>query len=594
MSPVGKCWAPFMTEVARAAALIEDIASQEQRLDDIRDRFLERVDDPESSVARAVNWMLGYWFIEASDAAARSRYEAPFAPMLELKGGVFPPYLYALPNSETVVAIWTELAGFVRHPAIKARVSDLLWCIRTGDNRHRHARDAIGSYLSAANVAEADQQGNDGLLDCVLSLGRAFELSLEINAPDLKAGVLSRIEDLLRQELHSEEASARPGVWMRLFTPLVSLEVGERPSDLDELLAGAHALVTDQPDIRLALFQMQERVARGDQSATRKIRRNAVAMLIMVARRQVDGLTRQHWFIEALELARENGVGHRTERRIRRALQQIDLSSFDWQEHAISSEISGDEIEQWIDAIVGDDRLEQALVRFALAGGPPIGERAKTEQTVDELSQRFVLQNLFTRVVADERGYQIRRVDRPEDKRSLDILEHEARNVQIDGSLRQFALDRISERYATEATSLQHFFQTDLIDANQADAFARAFEHFWSDRPDEALLVSLPRIEAVLRTLLDLAGGVIYQPPRNHRPGRVLGMGDVLRGLEELLSHAEADWLRCFRVALTEPVPGLNLRNKHMHGLAEQASKQDAAVVLRLAAVLRLLEVRSR
>jgi len=581
-------------DVASAAAMLEDIAAHGQTLEDIRERFIERVDEPDSAVARAVNWMLGYMLIESPDLRARSRYGTPFAPMWESRESVFPPHLDALPNREAVVSIWEEIAPLVHHSPIKGRVSDLLWCVGSGGDRHRHARNAIESYLSVAAAVSRREPDIEQLLDAVSGIVRGHELSLEINAPDLQLRVRERIAGLLRQELQSEEAGAQPGVWMRLFAPLVGLEPKDRPSDLGELVAKAHVLVTDNPDIRLALLQMQEQLARGDQSLTRSIRRRAVAMLIMRARQQTNGLARQHRFLEALELTRQKGVGRRTERRIRRGLQQIDPSSFDWQEYSSSSYITDEEIEEWIDSIVGDDGLESALDRFALAGGSPVGDRERTEHTDNELAQRFVLRHLVTRVVADEHGRQIRRAEDPVDKRSLDILEHEAGNVQLDGALRQLALDRMSARYATEPASLRRLFQTELIDAGHADAFARAFEHFWADRPDEALLVALPRIEAVLRKLLDVVGGVTYQPPRNHRPGRVIGMGEVLRGLEEMSTGGEEEWFRFFRVALTEPAPGLNLRNRHVHGLAEQALKQDAAIVLRIAALLRLVKAQGR
>ena len=84
--------------------------------------------------------------------------------------------------------------------------------------------------------------------------------------------------------------------------------------------------------------------------------------------------------------------------------------------------------------------------------------------------------------------------------------------------------------------------------------------------------------------------GFIYQPPRGLRPGRVHGLGEVLRGLEVVATDETVDWFRFFRIALTEPVPGLNLRNRHVHGLAERATKQDAAVVLRIATLLPLVK----
>ena len=576
-----------MTDVSTAAAMLDEIASEEHQLYSIGSAFRERANEPENPVARAVAWMLGYWLVEASEVSARRRYGVPFAPAMELQEGVFPPYLDDLPDSEEVLAVWTELAGLVRHPLVKARVSDLLWCAGSGGERHQHARNAIEAYLSAAAPADAD---DERLLDAARGLGRALELSLAISAPELAGRVRDRITQMLQHELQAEDADSRPGVWMRLLRPLVGLDPGERPSELSELLKRAHTLVADRPDVRLSLFQMEEELAGGQRDRVKRLGRSAVAMLIVHARRQTSGLARQHWLMEALELARTKGLGARTDRRIRRALQGIDPSSFDWQKHSIPISIPSDDVEEWVESIVGEDGVEGALRRFATAGGSPVGDQRGTEEVVDELAQQFVFKNLVTRVVTDEQGYQIRLAESPEDKRSLDILEHEARSIQFDGLLRQLALDRIGERHSTNPETLRQLFRTEMIDEAQADAFARAFEHYWGDRPDEALLVCLPRVEAVLRGWLDAAGGVIYQPPRGLRPGRVHGLGEALRGLEELATDEMANWLRFHRIALTEQAPGLNLRNRHVHGLAERATKQDAAIVLRIVALLRLIE----
>lgn len=575
-----------MIDASSAAALVDDIAREQQELFRIGSTFKEQADEPENPVVRAVVWMLGYRFVEASDASSRSRYGSPFAPAWELHESVFPPYLDELPDSEEVLGIWTELAGLVRHPLVKARVSDLLWCVASGGDRHQHARNAIEAYLSAAAPTDDDER----LLDTVRGLGRALELSLEINDLELAGRVRDRSTQMLQHELQAADADSRPGVWMRLFRPLVDLDPGERPSELSELLKRAHTLVADRPDVRLSLFQMEERLAAGQHDPVQRVARSAVAMLILHARRQTNGMARQHWLMEALELARTKGLGARTDRSIRRALQRIDPNSFDWQTHSIPISIPSDEVEEWVESVVGDDGLEAALRRFATAGGSPVGDQRETEEVVDELAREFVFKNLFARVVTDEQGYQIRLAESPEDKRSLDILEHEARSIQFDGLLRQLALDRIGERYSTDPETLRQLFRTEIIDEAQADAFARAFEHYWEDRPDEALLVCLPRVEAVLRRWLDAAGGVIYQPPRGLRPGRVHGLGEALRGLEELATGEMANWLRFHRIALTEQAPGLNLRNRHVHGLAEQATKQDAAIVLRIVALLRLIE----
>ena len=196
-----------MIDASTAAAIVDEIAGEEHRFHRIESMFREQADDPDNPVVRAVVWMLGYRLVEASDTSGRSRYGVPFAPAMELQDGVFPPYLDQLPDSENVLTIWTELAGLVRHPLIKARVSDLLWCVGSGSERHQHARNAIEVYLSAAASADAD---DEQLLDAARGLGRALELSLAINAPELVARVRDRITEMLQHELQAEDADSRP------------------------------------------------------------------------------------------------------------------------------------------------------------------------------------------------------------------------------------------------------------------------------------------------------------------------------------------------------------------------------------------------
>ena len=195
----------------------------------------------------------------------------------------------------------------------------------------------------------------------------------------------------------------------------------------------------------------------------------------------------------------------------------------------------------------------------------------------------------MTRTWLDDNGYPIRHPETAEDKRHLQILEHEADRVRWDAALRQAALDRIGKRHRSDRETLSALFQTGLIGEAEAEAFARALEHHWEGRPDEAILVALPRIESVFRKWLDALGGVTHRPPEGDRPGRAKGLGDILWDLERLGPSETVEWCRFFRIALTEPAPGLNLRNRHLHGLAETATKQDATLVLRIAALLRLL-----
>ena len=222
----------------------------------------------------------------------------------------------------------------------------------------------------------------------------------------------------------------------------------------------------------------------------------------------------------------------------------------------------------------------------------PLVNREEVERTVDELAQEFVFKNLAGRVVFDDNGYPIRHAETSSEKREMDILDHDVLGVHFDALLRQIALDRIGEAYAHDRDALSALFEADLITPDEADAFARALESYWADCPDEALHVALPRVEAVFRRWLAMGGGLTYRPPRGTIPGRVRGLDSVLNDLSDLYPDLEL-WWRYFRVALTIPSPGINLRNRYLHGLAGAATKQDAAIVLRIAAGLRFVRIQT-
>ena len=469
-------------------------------------------------------------------------------------------------------------------PEVVARLCDLVWCISSGEERHQYARRAIASYLLATDSDDTDGVSATKYLD------RALDLARLIGVTDLIERVRDRISTCLEGELQREDASSRPGIWGRLLNLLASIDPEDRPSGLREQVLQAHDHAHERPDVRQALFELEEQLLRGDPEEVARIQLATAEMLIEHALRQDHGLARAHWLREALTVANHKRGASGAREQILRELEQIDRDSYGLQSLAVETEIPSEEVEAWLDGIVGDDDLDAALRRFAFFDGPPIGDREEVGRTVDELAQEFVFKSLAGRVVLDDDGYPIRHVETQSDKRQMDILDYDVRGIQLDASLRSVALDRIGARYSRDGDSLRAFFETDLIDADEADAFARALESYWADRPDEALHVALPRVEAVFRKWLGAVGGQMYRPPRGSTPGRARGLDSVLEGLSELHPEIEG-WWRYFRVALTIPSPGINLRNRYLHGLAGTATKQDAAIVLRIAAGLRFVGI---
>jgi hypothetical protein len=242
-------------------------------------------------------------------------------------------------------------------------------------------------------------------------------------------------------------------------------------------------------------------------------------------------------------------------------------------------DIPTEQVETLIESVVGDDGIGPALSRFG-SWGPPSGDPEATARTVDEQIRQFPMQFLVSQVVSHDAGYPIRYLETDEDKRAAAVVRHEVFGTSVHAAFAEEALSRIGAKYDTGRDALRALFQTDLIRADQADAFARALQHYWADRPDEAIHVALPRIEAVLRRMLAEAGGAVYKEPQGPRAGGVKTLGEVLHDLRPVLDQG---WWRFLSVLLAEPL-GLNLRNEYLHGLVPKGTKRDAALILKASA----------
>ena len=357
-----------MLDAAQAAALLDKLAPTQSDLWTLGTKFREEADDPENPLVRAVSWALGYRLLESSEQGARATYGGPFAPMVEMPDGVFPPYRGDLPNRDEVVAAWRDVAGSVQSPAVAARLCDLVWCTHTGSERYRHARRAIESYLSAADLADTDHVYVTKYLD------RALDLARQIKATDLVERARDRIMVALENELQREDASSRPGIWARLLNLLVSLDPEDRPSGLREQVLQAHELVSERPDVWQALFELEEQLVRGDPEEVERIQLATAEMLIEHALRQENGLAREYWLREALTVATQKRGAASTRDRIRHEIEHIDSNTYDLQSTTVETELPAEDVEAWLDGIVGDDELDAALRRFAFFDGPPVGK----------------------------------------------------------------------------------------------------------------------------------------------------------------------------------------------------------------------------
>jgi hypothetical protein len=147
-----------------------------------------------------------YLFVEQSAEEQRSRAEGAFGAAMEFDNRRVPPPIKELNESTTLA--WEEAAELVQHPALKARLRDLLWVRRTGERPDLNARAAAEAYLAYAERTEWSA------LDRADALNRALELSRSVGDAEHGEVVREAIVAFVEAELEQTDGEeSGPGAW---------------------------------------------------------------------------------------------------------------------------------------------------------------------------------------------------------------------------------------------------------------------------------------------------------------------------------------------------------------------------------------------
>ena len=473
--------------------------------------------------------------------------------------------------------IWEELVLHVQNPVVAARLHDLLWVTSYGDQPHAHARAAIEAYLQ---IAEQDScTGHPALR----ALRRALSLASTLNAPEHVPNIAVRADAQFDRERDATDSSPDLTVLTATLRLLATLPIEHRPADLEDKIAMVHKAFGDRDILgRDVLFEIEQDLAQGDSDRTQWIKHRAVQAWTAEAERR-EGWHRAHALeqVERWAQGAENAGDLVT--RARRARQEMESNIFQWAEIDASVDIPAADVERELARVVGEDDVELALLRFG-GWGPPIGNPAEIADAVAREMETPRLMDIIPEALHHPAGFEVKTFTTAEEKHERRTRRHQEFHARIHGTLAAEALERIGATYPRRWGQLTTFFASDLIWPPEAQAFSRAFEHFWAGRYDEAILVALPRIEAILRRTARAMGKVVFRPPEPNRPGGLKTLGEVIRLLR---GKVDDGWWQSFWFVLANPI-GLNLRNEYSHGLRGGGDAVDAALVLQLAAHLRL------
>jgi hypothetical protein len=530
-------------------------------------------DDGDPDEYRPLDSAFAYMLVHDEE---RQVEEGVFAPMFSAPDvGQYPPPLSELEEQD--VDVWADAVEQIDAPVGLARLHDLLWERRHGDRPDLHARAAVYAYLVVSKYESWPA------IERTWCLTRALQLATSVKDLDRIEEVVRRAVEVAREDLAVDDGG--PGIAFGLLAPLAQLQ--EPPPALDELIEAADAKHGNDPHIAEAIFDLK--AARQPDEAE-ALRRGQVERWREVAGK-ATGMLRSLHLQRALEVAKTHGLSDLLDE-IRVELRNMTPEDFDLKSVSVDIPVP-DELDSFLDQLVGQDSWDRALVRL-IHGGPPGGEPEHLDKHIADLRQAAPLQFLVTRVVlsADETTAIFRATDEESHQR-LARSEQRAQRAKLMGAMVIGpALMRIPEKYGPiESQRLAEFFTSDMIDAATAERIAAAVELLWAGKPDEAAHLIVPRLESVLREFARRLGIPIVVEPSGPKPGHVKSLSPILDQLRP--AFAQRGWHAYVENVLADPL-GLNLRNAIAHGLRDRIDEVDAALLIHVACFLRSLELRRR
>ena len=455
------------------------------------------------------------------------------------------------------------------HPLVRSRLADLLWT-RRHDRRRRWFRVAVESYveLATTDVEVVEREGG---------LRRAVAICRESNHEDLMGGPLDALRQVARHSLDTGEDQY--GVVGRALETLVA---NEQPcSDLTE---DAMAQYGDSPQRAAGLCQVAIRASR-DEDEKSRLRLQQIRVFTDAAARS-SGLERLSHLEDARSIARKAGLADE-ERKIALMEEQTDLDEVR-QTSEISSEVDGEEVRSYVNAVVGDDDLSAALQRFGWS--IPIGDPEESKAFLAEIAREHPLQSLIQLISVGPDNSVTRIPSGHPMREDVELGRYDAQVIEFFANLNgKLAIEAIEEKYGPDPQTLIECFTCVAIPEGLADRIAVSYRHWKTRDFVSAVSVLVLTLEGVVRRICRQAGINTTETARTRG-------GDIPIGQVRPLAPLIADLRAVFGVAPTRYLEAalvdrwsLNLRNSLAHVLAEEMTEGQYVVLFHIACTLRLM-----
>lgn len=557
--------------------LINDVEKNSDLWFSIGYDLRKKIDDQNKSTLLPFIFAFEYMFVERESKEYREKYGA-YAPWIELADGkIFPPPLQELSNDQ--VNEWDRILQITEKPVLVARLSDLLWERKFSDRPDKYARKSIQSFIE---VYEKINKWND--YEKSMGLLRALEIAIQLNENWLVDLVGEKIIKSCRILITKD--NPKPGIFLRWIKGIQDLSDNKYMSEVIEILDSSSLVFKEKPWVMETITQYRQK-NETDIETRKKLTSDLVEIWVNDANRIV-GLGKALNLQHAIDLARDAGLNEKVNE-LKKTLQEISDEEMGFKEIEVKTELKKKQIDKFIQFFLETENLEQSLIRFG-SYGPPSGDYLDNIKRVDETFKKYPLRFLVTNVVFDDNNAPIKSFSNIDENKFHELIRQEMLGIEVFSCFAVDILINILTKYDPTDEQFKKFFQTSIIPKEVSENIAYALMMYKHKEYDVVGHLLVPRIEKIIRSVIQLIGFPIIKEPYGDRYGGVITLRESLGLLE---GRIDESWRRYLLNLLALPI-GINLRNRICHGLLDKVSDREAALLIHAICYLRLLNIEKR
>ena len=487
---------------------------------------------------------------------------------------------------EDVLSHWISRSENARHPALRARFSDLAWEIgRFLGRKPKGGETSTRPPISVRIGRELAQRAVDGYLEALSRtlfedeyhawqfLDRAIELASSMNDQERCTKAKSALF-AYQQSIESSNSAYMLWrfdeiVWHR--STALSLTDGEKQMLIDVLERGLaiRSSTTDKThfdphaSMDIADRLHRRRTQRGERDEARRAIRTAGAAFEEVAK-DAQALLASAWLEDLIPRYRNEGMLEDVARVEAAIRSRAGEASGEMKRIEVPVSIPKDELDKWADQVAGAT-VEEAFGRLAAAG--LIREESAKKSMQGMLANAPLLAHMPSAIMGAD-GFTTAKVGSIYEDLDGRTIQHAADLFGWYAPWLYVALNRTKEKHGLDIDRLVGWLAQCPYFAASREPLLRTGLVAWSrEQPVEAIHILVPQIEASLRDILGSLGAATHHPDPNTGGFRVVGMGEILNH-DAFKARAPNDIRFHFRVLYSEP-RGINLRNHVAHGLAQ-------------------------